>query len=66
MLISRRQKVWKSGLTVERRRDMIVVKLEEESWSSGDGNEWRCGIFCVHDYEPVNSGEDYEALGSHC
>jgi hypothetical protein len=43
-------------LTVGRRRDMIVAKLEEENWSSGDGKNWRSGIFCVHDYEPVDGG----------
>lgn len=56
MLISRRQKVWKSGLTVERRRDIVDAKLEEETWSSGDGNRMRGGRLCVHDYEPVNDG----------
>jgi hypothetical protein len=55
MLISRRQKVWKSGLTVERRRDIVVAKLEEKN-SSSDSNNLKDGLFCVHYYEPVNGG----------
>jgi hypothetical protein len=56
MFMSRTEKVWKSGLTVERRRDIIVAKLEEENLLSGDGNRMRCGRLSVHDYEPVNDG----------
>jgi hypothetical protein len=56
MLILRRQKVWKLGLTVERRREIVVAKLEEKNWLLGDGNKLRDGLFCVYNYEPVNGG----------
>jgi hypothetical protein len=49
--MSRTQKVWKSGFTVDRRREMIVAALELVIVVT---KMVMPGVLCVHDHKPIN------------